>query len=155
MFLHSLITYFVYVMPEFHLLLYSKQLNVLPQTICFITGSFLLVLAPSASPLFSVSINIPPVACPARGKSVIWHNSNFYVCNSLLDAYSPIASFTACSTLLLLFSSSQSICVVPQPWSMQNVCQLCTFVMITYLACKHYIDSILVSYNNFSIGINT
>ena len=27
--------------------------------------------------------------------------------------------------------------------------------MITYLACKHYIDRILISYNNFSIGINT
>ena len=122
MFLYSLITYFVYVMPEFHFLLYSKQFNVLPQTICFITGSFVLVLAPSASLLFSVSIDIPPVACTARGKSVIWHNSNFYVCNSLLDAYSPIASFTACSTLLLLFSISSSVCVVPQPCSRQNVC---------------------------------
>ena len=82
MFLYSLIAYFVYVMPEFHFLLYSKQFNVLPQTICFITGSFMLVLAPSASLLFAVSINIPPVACTARGKSVIWHDSNFYVCNS-------------------------------------------------------------------------
>ena len=68
MFLHSLITYFVYVIPEFHFLLYSKQLNVLPQTICFITGSFLLVLASSASPWFSVSIDMPPVAGTARGK---------------------------------------------------------------------------------------
>ena len=48
MFLYSLIAYFVYVMPELHFLLYSKQFNVLPQTICFITGSFVLVLAPSA-----------------------------------------------------------------------------------------------------------
>ena len=109
-------------MPEFHFLLYSKKFNVLPQTICFITGSFLLVLAHSASPWFSVSIDIPPVACTARGKSVIWHNSNFYVCNSLLDAYSPIASFSACSTLLLLFLISSSVCVIPQPCSMQNVC---------------------------------
>ena len=71
MFLHSSITYVVYVMPEFDFLLYSKQLNVLPHTICFITGSFLLVLAPSASPWFSVSIDMPPVPCTAREKSAM------------------------------------------------------------------------------------